>query len=93
MSPEARRTVIYVSFPLVLTGPILQLVLSFSIYLAFHMNHALQSAVMAGLKVVPVKTHPDGNLNLEDLKVKAEKHKDKLAAFMVRTSFVDVVVC
>ncbi|KAI0652035.1 glycine dehydrogenase [Trametes meyenii] len=41
------------------------------------------SAVMAGLKVVPVKTHADGNLDLEDLKTKAEKHKDKLAAFMI----------
>lgn len=40
---------------------------------------------MAGLKVVPVKTHADGNLDLEDLKTKAEKHKDQLAAFMVRT--------
>lgn len=39
---------------------------------------------MAGLKVIPVKTHPDGNLDLEDLKAKAEKHKDHLAAFMVR---------
>lgn len=41
------------------------------------------SAVMAGLKVIPVKTHPDGNLDLEDLKAKAEKHKDQLAAFMI----------
>ncbi|TFK77361.1 glycine dehydrogenase [Pluteus cervinus] len=41
------------------------------------------SAVMAGLKVIPVEVHPDGNLNLEDLKAKAEKHKDKLAAFMI----------
>ncbi|KAH9836939.1 glycine cleavage system P-protein-domain-containing protein, partial [Rhodofomes roseus] len=41
------------------------------------------SAVMAGLKVVPVKTHPDGNLDLEDLRAKAEKHKDNLAAFMI----------
>jgi hypothetical protein len=46
----------------------------------------MQSAVMAGLKVVPVKTHADGNLDLEDLKAKAEKHQDKLAAFMVRIS-------
>jgi glycine dehydrogenase len=38
---------------------------------------------MAGLKVVPVKTHTDGNLDLDDLRAKAEKHKDKLAAFMV----------
>ena len=38
---------------------------------------------MAGLKVVPVKTHADGNLDLEDLRMKAEKHKDNLAAFMV----------
>ena len=38
---------------------------------------------MAGLKVVAVKTHNDGTLDLEDLKAKAEKHKDDLAAFMV----------
>ena len=38
---------------------------------------------MAGLKVVPVKTHADGNLDLEDLKFKAEKYTDNLAAFMV----------
>lgn len=38
---------------------------------------------MAGLKVVPIKTHADGNLDLEDLKAKAEQHKDRLSAFMV----------
>ncbi|KAI6047934.1 glycine cleavage system P-protein-domain-containing protein [Pisolithus marmoratus] len=32
---------------------------------------------------VPVKTHTDGNLDLVDLKEKAEKHKDNLAAFMI----------
>ncbi|KAF8899007.1 glycine cleavage system P-protein-domain-containing protein [Infundibulicybe gibba] len=41
------------------------------------------SAVMAGLKVVSVKVLPDGNLDLVDLKEKAEKHKDQLAAFMI----------
>ncbi|PPQ99545.1 hypothetical protein CVT24_005333 [Panaeolus cyanescens] len=41
------------------------------------------SAVMAGLKVVSVKVHNDGNLDLEDLRTKAEKHKDNLAAFMI----------
>ncbi|TFK36966.1 glycine cleavage system P-protein-domain-containing protein [Crucibulum laeve] len=41
------------------------------------------SAAMAGLKVVAVKVHSDGNLDLEDLKTKAEKHKDQLAAFMI----------
>ncbi|KAJ3750736.1 glycine cleavage system P-protein-domain-containing protein [Lentinula detonsa] len=41
------------------------------------------SAVMAGLKVVSVKVQDDGNLDLEDLKLKAEKYKDKLAAFMI----------
>jgi len=41
---------------------------------------------MAGLKVVAVKVHPDGNLDLVDLKAKAEKHKDNLAAFMVGIS-------
>ena len=38
---------------------------------------------MAGLKVVPVKALNDGSLDLEDLKEKAEKHKDNLAAFMI----------
>lgn len=42
-----------------------------------------QSAVMAGLKVVPIKSLADGSLDLEDLRAKAEKHKDNLAAFMV----------
>jgi hypothetical protein len=47
-----------------------------------------QSAVMAGLKVVSVQTLPDGSLDLADLKAKAQKYKDKLAAFMVRAMFV-----
>lgn len=38
---------------------------------------------MAGMKVVAVKVHPTGNLDLEDLREKATKHADKLAAFMV----------
>jgi glycine dehydrogenase len=38
---------------------------------------------MAGLKVVPVMTLADGSLDLGDLKIKAEKYKDNLAAFMV----------
>ena len=37
---------------------------------------------MAGLKVVAVKTLTDGNLDLEDLKAKAERHKNNLGAFM-----------
>lgn len=41
------------------------------------------SAVMAGLKVVAVKTDSDGNIDVEDLKAKAEQHKEKLAALMV----------
>ncbi|PPQ67173.1 hypothetical protein CVT25_005774 [Psilocybe cyanescens] len=41
------------------------------------------SAAMAGLKVVAVKVHPDGNLDLGDLQAKSEKHKDNLAAFMI----------
>ncbi|KIK70707.1 hypothetical protein GYMLUDRAFT_150001 [Collybiopsis luxurians FD-317 M1] len=41
------------------------------------------SAVMAGLKVVSVKVLDDGNLDLEDLKSKAENYRHKLAAFMI----------
>ncbi|KAG2737664.1 PLP-dependent transferase [Suillus brevipes Sb2] len=48
-----------------------------------HLDMCLASAVMAGLKVVPVKTHSDGNLDVGDLKAKAEKHKDNLAVFMI----------
>ena len=38
---------------------------------------------MAGLKVVPVKSLADGSLDLVDLKAKATRYKDNLAAFMV----------
>ena len=41
------------------------------------------SAVMAGMKVVVTKTDERGNIDLEDLRSKAEKHKDNLAALMV----------
>jgi glycine dehydrogenase len=41
------------------------------------------SAVMAGLKVVTVKSDELGNVDIEDLKQKAEKHKENLAALMV----------
>ena len=45
---------------------------------------------MAGLKVVPIKALSDGSLDLPDLKEKAQKHKDRLAAFMVRGRLIDV---
>jgi len=41
------------------------------------------SAVMAGMKVVPVTCDTDGNIDLADLKSKAEKHQSNLAALMV----------
>lgn len=41
------------------------------------------SAVMAGMKVVAVKTLPDGTIDLGDLRTKAEKHKNELAACMI----------
>ena len=41
------------------------------------------SAVMAGMKVVVVKTDEQGNIDVEDLKAKAEKHSENLAAIMV----------
>jgi glycine dehydrogenase len=41
------------------------------------------SAVMAGMKVVVVKTDKNGNIDLEDLTEKATKHADNLACFMV----------
>jgi glycine dehydrogenase len=42
------------------------------------------SAAMAGMKVVPLKCDTKtGNLDIQDLKEKCEKHKDELAAIMV----------
>lgn len=41
------------------------------------------SAVMAGMKVVVVPCDERGNIDVESLKLKAEEHKDNLAAFMV----------
>jgi glycine dehydrogenase len=41
------------------------------------------SAAMAGMKVVIVKCNDNGNLDLVDLKEKAEKHRDSLAAIMI----------
>jgi len=41
------------------------------------------SAVMAGMKVVVTKTTPEGNIDVTDLKEKAELHKDNLAALLV----------
>ncbi|KAK5044685.1 hypothetical protein LTR84_010577 [Exophiala bonariae] len=42
------------------------------------------SAAMAGMKVVPLKCDTKtGNLDIEDLKAKCEKHKDELAAIMI----------
>ncbi|HRI07361.1 MAG TPA: aminomethyl-transferring glycine dehydrogenase [Nannocystaceae bacterium] len=41
------------------------------------------SAVMAGMKVVPVACDAGGNIDVADLKAKAEKHAQSLAALMV----------
>ncbi len=41
------------------------------------------SGVMAGMKVVVVECDENGNINVDDLRKKAEEHKDNLAAFMV----------
>ncbi len=41
------------------------------------------SAVMAGYKVVVSKCDENGNIDVEDLRAKAEQHKDDLAALMV----------
>ncbi|MBV2155962.1 aminomethyl-transferring glycine dehydrogenase [Kitasatospora sp. SUK 42] len=41
------------------------------------------SAVMAGMRVVVVKTLVDGDVDVEDLKAKIEQHRDSLAVLMV----------
>ena len=41
------------------------------------------SAVMCGLKVIPVKCDNQGDIDLTDLTAKAEKYRDNLAALMI----------
>ena len=41
------------------------------------------SAVMAGMKVVPVACDKEGNINVADLKAKAEAHRADLAGLMI----------
>ena len=41
------------------------------------------SAVMAGMKVIVVKTDELGNIDVDDLRAKAEEHAENLAAIMV----------
>ncbi|OKI06137.1 glycine dehydrogenase (aminomethyl-transferring) [Streptomyces sp. CB02923] len=41
------------------------------------------SAVMAGMKVVVVKTGEDGEVDADDLRAKIEQHRDQLAVLMV----------
>jgi glycine dehydrogenase len=41
------------------------------------------SAVMAGMQVVVVECDDRGNINVEDLKTKAEQHRSSLAGFMI----------
>ncbi|MGE3284805.1 MAG: aminomethyl-transferring glycine dehydrogenase [Pseudonocardia sp.] len=41
------------------------------------------SAVMAGMRVVVVRTSPNGDVDLEDLRARIEEHRDSLAALMI----------
>src|SRR5690606_35158634 len=41
------------------------------------------SAVMAGMQVVVTRSTPEGNIDVEDLREKAIKHKDNLSCLMV----------
>jgi glycine dehydrogenase len=41
------------------------------------------SAILAGLKVIEIECNGQGNIDLNDLKAKAERHKDNLACLMV----------
>ena len=38
---------------------------------------------MAGMTVVKIKCDDEGNIDVEDLKAKAEKYKDTLSALMI----------
>ena len=41
------------------------------------------SAIMCGMKVVVIKCDAKGNIDVEDLRMKAEEHKNNLAALMI----------
>jgi glycine dehydrogenase len=41
------------------------------------------SAVMAGLRVVVVRTDDQGNVDMDDLRAKAEEHREQLSALMI----------
>ncbi len=41
------------------------------------------SAVMAGMRVVPIATDDKGNIDIDDLRAKADEHRDSLGAIMV----------
>ncbi len=41
------------------------------------------TAIMAGLKVVVVNTDEHGNVDMDDLRAKAQEHKDNLSAIMI----------
>ena len=41
------------------------------------------SAVMAGMKVVPIACDEMGNIDIDDLESKAERHRDDLSALMI----------
>lgn len=41
------------------------------------------SAVMAGMKVIAVKCDPDGNIDVADIRAKAEKYSDVLSSLMI----------
>ena len=45
------------------------------------------SAVMAGMKVMVTKSTEEGNIDVDDLREKAELHKDNLSAFNGNLSF------
>ncbi len=49
------------------------------------------SATMAGLRVVVVRCDEAGNIDLEDLRAKAEKHRQELAALMITYPSTHVV--
>jgi len=41
------------------------------------------SAVMCGMKVVPIRCDDEGNIDVADLRLRAAEHKDRLAALMI----------
>ena len=51
------------------------------------------SAIMAGMKIVAISTDAKGNIDIEELRQKAEQHADKCVAGSLNASNASITLC